>query len=173
MRTEIEPPYDARAVANWVLEIAEDRDIELTQMQVLKILYFANGWYLATCGLKLIQQDFQAWEYGPVIRVVRDSFKEFGSGPIKRKAEKLDIFTGELEEVKSIENVNDRFFLEKVFETYHAYGAWELSDMTHEPGSPWDQVWNSREPIGRLGLKLTDDSIKRYFLSLASRQSLN
>ena len=40
-------PYDARAVANFLLDLADERSVPLTQMSLLKILYFAHGWYLA------------------------------------------------------------------------------------------------------------------------------
>ena len=36
--------YDARAVANFILDLAERDGRALTQVALLKILYFAHGW---------------------------------------------------------------------------------------------------------------------------------
>ncbi len=144
-------PYDARSVANLFLDLAEARNVSLTQMQLLKLVYFAGGWYLARRGVPLIRQDFQAWDYGPVVKVVRDSFKHYGKSPITGRAEKMDIFTGEFVQVDDIDCELDRNFIQAVFEKYHVYNGWELSDFTHEEGTPWDAIWNSDEPIRSLG----------------------
>src|SRR3954466_3457608 len=88
-------PYDARAIANLVLDKADELGAEVTQLQLYKMVYFAHGWYLATEQRRLVLQDFQAWSYGPVVRVLRDAFKSFGKSPIRARAERLDIYTGE------------------------------------------------------------------------------
>lgn len=166
-------PYDARAVANLVLDVADGIGTELTQLQLYKIVYFAHGWYLASEGRKLVQQDFQAWSYGPVIRVVRDAFKGFGKSPIKSRAERLDIYTGELTPLENIEDRTVVEFIKKIVDFYHVYDGWQLSDLTHEPGSPWDRVWNARGPIGNLGLRIDEAMIRNHFSNLSQRFSLN
>lgn len=166
-------PYDARAVANLVLDKANEIGAELTQLQLYKIIYFAHGWYLASEGKRLIRQDFQAWSYGPVIGVVRDAFKDYGKMPIKGRAEKLDIFTGELTAVESVTDTTDIEFVSKVVNFYHAYDGWELSNMTHEKDSPWDRVWNSEKPIGNLGLRIDERMIKDHFSNLVNRFRVN
>lgn len=163
------PPYDGRAVANYILELAEIFGQPLSQMQILKILYFSHGWFLATYNQPLVEQNFEAWEYGPVIRVVRDSFKQFGKGPVTSKAERFDIFTGEVSEVEV--NIQDKHkdFIQKIYITYRNYDAWTLSNITHEKGSPWDRVWNSTKPIGRLALRIDNNEIRSHFSELPTR----
>lgn len=164
-------PYDARAVANLFLDFAEDRGVSLTQMQLLKLVYFAGGWYLAAKEMPLIRQDFQAWEYGPVVKVVRDAFKHFGKEPIEGRAERVDILTGELVAIDAVESETDREFIGTVFETYHGYDGWKMSEITHERDSPWDKVWNSAEPVGSLGLKISNESIREHFSHLAAKRT--
>jgi uncharacterized phage-associated protein len=53
----LQPPYDARAIANLLLEFAETRNVRLTQIALLKLLYFAHGWYLARTGKPLIHKS--------------------------------------------------------------------------------------------------------------------
>lgn len=164
-------PYDARAVANFILDLADREGRELTQVSLLKILYFAHGWYLAANGTPLVAQPIEAWRYGPVIKVVRDAFKEYESKPIKNRAEKLVLQTGELQVVSSNLSPEDAEFVETVYKQYEKFDAWELSDITHERGSPWDSVWNPKGASGRLGLRIRNDEIRAHFLSVAARGS--
>jgi uncharacterized phage-associated protein len=167
------PPYDARAIANFILDLGDRRGTRLTQMSLLKILYFAFGWYLVTHGKRLIQQDLEAWEYGPVVKVVRDEFKNFGKKVITGRARKLDIFSGQRVVVQPNLNLEDANFISAIFESYHVYNGWKLSEMTHEEGSPWDRLWNASGPIGRLGLRIKDEDIKSHFSSLPKRISVS
>src|SRR5579872_5281695 len=87
-------PYDSRAVANLLLDAADRRRLHLTQLSLYKLLYFSHGWYLADKASPLIIHDFEAWKYGPVVKVLRDEFAKFKDRPITSRAYKLDIYTG-------------------------------------------------------------------------------
>jgi uncharacterized phage-associated protein len=162
-------PYDARAVANLLLELAQVQRLPLTQVSILKLLYFAHGWYLAIHRRPLISQEFEAWKYGPVVKVVRDAFRNYEAAPIAERATKLDILTSARTVVAPDISSDDATFIRAIFDAYHLYDAWELSDMTHEPGSPWDQIWNSNGPIGRLALRIRNEDIQHYFDRLPRR----
>lgn len=166
-------PYDGRSVANLILDLGDQHKVIITQLKLLKILYYCNGWYLATQGCRLIKQDFEAWDYGPVIRVVRNAFKEFGKNPITTRAKKLDIYTGNYNTVPQVTNNFDVDFISKVFQEYRHFDAWKLSDMTHERGSPWDRIWNSEIPLGRLALRLSEDDIRAHFANLPEKFVVN
>lgn len=168
-----QPPYDARQVSNFILKLASQANVQLTQLSILKIIFYAHGWYLASKGEPLFRQPVEAWEFGPVVKVVRDAFKEFGKRPIDRMAEKIDLETGELISVTSALSASDESFIESIFDTYSKFSALTLSDMTHEKGSPWDRVWNSTEAVGRLGLRIRNDEIRDYFLTLKARGTLH
>lgn len=166
-------PYDARAIANLLLDLAQVRNLPLTQVSILKLLYFAHGWYLATHCRPLILQEFEAWQYGPVVKVVRDAFKHYEAAPITEHATKLDILTCERTVVAPNLSADDAEFIRSIFDAYHVYDAWELSDMTHEPGSPWDRIWNSTTPIGRLALRIKNEDIQAHFDRLPRRFRLS
>lgn len=165
----VSAPYDARTVANKLLDLADRSSVGLTQVSLLKLIYFAHGWYLSTRDKPFIAQDFEAWKYGPVVKVVRDQFKEYGKNCIKSRAFRLDILTGELLEVSADMAENDKDFLLNIYRAYHVYDAWQLSKMTHEQGSPWDKVWNSPEPLGRVALRIPNRDIKAHFDGLSRR----
>jgi uncharacterized phage-associated protein len=167
------PPYDARAIANFFLDHAAARGLSLTQLSLLKLVYFAHGWYLSRFGVPLVENEFEAWEKGPVVRVVRDAFKEFGNRPITKRAERTDIYTGEIEVVRPVLRKEDADFVSAVFDRYHVYSAGQLSEMTHERGSPWDRLWNSSELVVRVGLRIKNDEIRSHFDAIARRKMLS
>lgn len=167
--TNTAAPYDARAVANFFLDMADDQQLPLTQMSVLKLIYFAHGWYLAAQDRPLIEQDFEAWQHGPVVKVVRDEFKTFEDRPITARAYKRDVVSGRRLEVSARLAEADAVFVKGVFDAYHVFDAWQLSALTHEKGSPWDRVWNASEPFGRLALRLRNADIRDHFAALTRR----
>src|SRR3984893_16528559 len=118
-------PYDSRVVANYLLDLASARNLALTQLMLYKILYFAHGWYLSSFNKPLLLQEFEAWQLGPVVKVLRDQFGKFGGKPITTKAEKLNILTGEYETVGSVMTSQDMEFVANIFDSYHHYGAWK------------------------------------------------
>ena len=165
------PPYDARAIANLLLDLAAEINFPLTQMSILKLIYFAHGWYLARWNRPLIFQEFEAWQYGPVIKVVRDEFKRFGDGEITDRAQKLDLHLGKRSVVNTDLLEEDVKFVAAIFSAYHVYDAWQLSELTHERDSPWDRVWNASEPVGRMALRLRNEDIRNHFASLSKSAS--
>lgn len=160
--------YDARAVANFILDRADEDGVALTQLALLKIIYFAHGWYLAAKNKPLVAQPIEAWQYGPVIKVVRDAFRHFGKKPITTRAERLILTTGEYQIVAPNIRSEDAEFIANVYRTYRDFDGLELSDLTHVSNSPWDRVWNPRSASGGLGLRIKNDEIKSYFLTLGS-----
>jgi len=162
---EATSPYDARTVANFILNLADASSMPLTQVKLYKIIYFAHGWYLSSWDKPLISQYFEAWEYGPVVRVLYSNFKLFKGGPIKSRAKKFNIYKNSIEEIEESISSLDAKFIGDVFSEYRNHTAWQLSDMTHVSGSPWDTVWNSSEGIGRVGLRLKNSEIRRHFLA--------
>jgi uncharacterized phage-associated protein len=162
-------PYDARAVANFFLDLATQKKIALTQLSLLKLLYFAQGWYLVRFERPLVRQDFEAWKHGPVVKVVRDEFKSYGSRPITSRATALDIFSGKRLVADPNLSSADAAFVTSIFDSYHHYDAWDLAEMTHEKGSPWDKLWNTELPFGRLGLRIKNEEIKAHFYGLHRR----
>jgi uncharacterized phage-associated protein len=166
-------PYDSRAVANLLLDVADQRKLPLTQLSLYKLIYFSHGWYLADTDTPLIVHDFEAWKHGPVVKVLRDEFGRFRERPITSRAYKLDIYSGTRTLVEPELAPEDRGFVIDTFDAYHVHDAWKLSEMTHETGSPWDRVWNASEPIGRLGLRLKNSEIKTHFDRLPRRFRLS
>jgi uncharacterized phage-associated protein len=121
----------------------------------------------------LIFHDFEAWKHGPVIKVLRDAFGKYRNQAITTRANRLDILTGLKSRVEPHLSSNDAKFIINAYDAYHIYDPWHLSKITHEAGSPWDLLWNSVEPVGRLGLRLRNEEIKAQFDRLPRRFMLS
>jgi uncharacterized phage-associated protein len=156
--------YDARGIANYLLDYADSKRQPVTIMSLLKILYFAHAWHLVKTGEPLVGQPFEAWPHGPVCRVVYDQFKGSGKEPVERRALALNVSTARFE-TASYDPVDaqTRQLLSQVFDHYSHYDPFRLSDLTHEKGSPWDIVWEAASRRAVPGMVISNDAIREWF----------
>lgn len=176
-------PYDARAIANYFLERARREGKTLDQMKIQKLVYLANGWHLAIKGEPLIDEQVEAWRYGPVIQSLRDSFRQYGGQPIDALASYLvprvgvNMFDAIEEVVPKIDTANPpdldfvRALLDRVWTVYGKYTGIQLSNMTHEPGTPWDQVNTKYGGEIPKGTDIPVELIRDHFRGLARKKA--
>jgi len=176
-------PYEANAIANYFLDRAASEGKSLDQMKLQKLVYYANGWHLVFKNAPLIDEQVEAWPYGPVIPSLRDSFRIYGDQPIASPASYLVPNRGtnlidEIEEVvPTIGQGNPpdlpfvKSLLDRVWQVYGKYTGVQLSNMTHEPGTPWDKV--NRQHNGEIpkGTDIPAEYMRGYFQSLAKKKA--
>lgn len=165
--------YPAKAIANYLLEIASQHGRELTLMKLLKLVYYANGWHLAIKQQPLIEEPIEAWKYGPVIASIYHEFKEFGNQAITRFAANRSP-----EEVKrdpstkpwiKEEDEYTKRLLKKIWDVYGDYSGTQLSAMTHQRGTPWDVTWNEKGGSSTNSCQINNELLKNYFVKLAHK----
>lgn len=131
--------YDARQIANWFVERARQDSQTLSIMSILKLVYIAHGWHLEMRNSPLIRNKIEAWKHGPVIPDVYNAFRRQG----------IDI--QDVVPVSGAEiSAYDEHLLEEIYRLYGHLPATRLSEMTHEPGGPWDtatKMWGWFAPI--------------------------
>lgn len=159
---------DARELANFLLDAAEEMKTTLSVTSLLKIIYFAHGWHLAEFEEPLIGQPFEAWQHGPVVRVVYDSFKRESGKAIKIRATKVDPKIGKYVVCNYSFDKAKREFLRRILVSYSRHHPYTLSEMTHDPLSPWTEVWEKSEFESTPGMRINNESIRSYFLTLNS-----
>lgn len=150
---------DARGLANFLLDEAETRGLELTNLALNKILYFCHAWHLAKTGEPLLAPAFEAWEHGPVVPSIYHHFKSNGNRRISNRATRIDLETGE--DVVADANLEEttKLHLVQMLEFYGDKPGSVLRNMSHEKGAPWDLVWST----GGAGMQIPDDLIANYF----------
>jgi uncharacterized phage-associated protein len=149
-----------KSIANFMIDLANNEGQSLDPMKLQKLVYYAHGWYAGYSGQPLIDEEIEAWPYGPVIPSLYDEFKRFGSGRITGKA---TVFSeGRLCEVPPPGDPNIRSFLQNVWRSYGRYTGMALSEMTHAQGSPWDVT--RKETNGMRGADIPFERIRDHFI---------
>ena len=166
----------AEAVANFFIDKAGQTGCgDLTPMKLQKLVYFAHGWHLGLWSKPLIDEKIEAWQYGPVIRTLYREFKEFGNNAIARKAKNVRYDDGQVVEYEpDIGESNEHDvvadLLDRIWEIYGDYTPIQLSNLTHEDGTPWDQVAASfGNDLPRRMIHIPNELIQTYFESLAQQ----
>lgn len=155
-------PYDVRAIANLVLDFADESATPVTNITINKIVYFLHAWYLARTGSPLTTAKIEAWDFGPVFRELYWEFKQFGADQILGRASRRNPKTAQNEVCIEIFEEADLIFIRPLLEKYLAMSAGRLVQLSHIPGGPWDQVYN-HEGESNPGMRISDEIIRRYF----------
>jgi len=141
--------YDARQIANWFLRRAQSDGRDMSIMSLLKLAYIAHGWNLEMRDEPLFPNRIEAWQYGPVIPDVYSAFRPQGVTPTKpdpRYAVDVDPETQQ--------------FLEQIYNIYGAMTPFRLSEITHEPGGPWE----SATKMGGWYAPIPNDLIQAHYI---------
>lgn len=144
-----EVEYSAMDIANWFLNYNyqlrefEDEDTDnISNLKLQKLLYYAQGCYLALRDRELFNDKILAWKHGPVVESVYYTFRKFGADGISE-------FDKNIEIDKDTESI-----LIEVYNVFGKYSAWGLREMTHNE-TPWKSTKQSEE--------ISQESIKEYF----------
>jgi uncharacterized phage-associated protein len=126
--------YSANTVANYFLELSRRDGVPVDPLKLQKLVYLAHGWSLVFLKRRAIKEQFEAWNYGPVVPPLYRVFQRYGASPITSYApvEPLEILDPE---TKSL--------LDSVWQAYKSFSPIQLSMLTHEPGYAWDLTFRS------------------------------
>lgn len=126
--------------------ICERGSWEVTNLALQKILYIAQLVHIGrTGGERLVDAEFEAWAYGPVVPSLYRKVRVFGDKPIR------NVFFA----VKGIDNNHIVSVLEEVCERLLPKSPGELVSMTH-----WEQgAWAKNYEPGARGIVIPDADI--------------
>lgn len=158
---------NAIAVANFFIKKSLATGIPVTPMKVVKLVYIAHGWYLGLTGEPLIAEGVQAWKYGPVVPSIYYYFRDYGGNQINQPAHTGRPY-GQVV-YYSLANSDLEPFLNKIWEVYGKFSGVDLSAMTHQKGTPWDEAWNALGGKEKMELVIPNNLIKDHYQQLAQR----
>lgn len=170
--------YSSLKIANALLEIGQrEGDKNLTPMKLQKLVYFANGWNLGVSQEPLIDEQVEAWQYGPVVPTIYNAARGFGNKPITKPLEKF--FSESFESKPDLLTKDERDavlpLLNWIWVQYGKYDGVQLSNLTHLPGTPWDQTCQQYGRNIPKGTDIDQDIMQRHFedqyKSLIARQN--
>ena len=154
--------YSAKAVANYFLTKYGKHGI--TPLKIQKLVYIAHGWHMAFHGHEnpLIDDEYaEAWQYGPVFASLYHEFKHRGRLPIIDLATELDDDLNETKPGIPKSDKETRNLMDRIWEVYGDYSGFQLSEMCHRPGSPWDEAREASN--GRKNAHIDDEIIERHY----------
>ena len=147
----------ALEVARYVIWLAAndrpDEPMYVTDMQLVKLLFYVQGWCLVERSVAMFDEALEAWRDGAVVYAVYQEYKIYGKRPI------TDVPQAEPNELVA----SDKEMVRAVWNRYKKYSALGLSDLVHE-----DQAWLQ----ARGGLKKSDPS-RRPIRTDLLRRSFN
>lgn len=146
--------YSPKQIANYFL-VNYSNGQNITPMKLIKLVYIAHGWYLGITDKALIDENPEAWKYGPVIPSLYHQYKSYGNAPIEKH-----------NGTSALDNNEDEKFLDRIWEVYGKYNGIELSAKTHQEDSPWSRVWNTIKNNDFFSLQIPEIFIKEHYKSL-------
>lgn len=112
--------------------LCQMRDWSLSNLELQKILYIAHMLHLGEHGKPLVAENFEAWDYGPVVPKLYRRVKGFGSEPIR------NVFHW----VPEIDSSSTEFAaLKDAVEQTRSMSPGQLVSITHWPKGAWYEVY--------------------------------
>jgi len=118
-----------------------------TPMKLQKLCYYAQGYSLAD-GNQLFDEDFQAWQHGPVIYSLYSKYKDYQWHPINEDFEET--------------NNSNYDLLKDIVAAYGRFDGAALSTMTHRE-TPWLSARGNIDESAGCNEQISKDSLKNYF----------
>ncbi len=104
--------------------ILQQLDTSVSTMKLQKLCFLAQGWNLGFLNRQLFTEDFEAWAKGPVAYALFDRHRgKYTVGSWSGTPDALDS--------------QERIIVDAVLRNYGALTGLQLSEITHEVGSPW------------------------------------
>lgn len=155
--------YDARIIANAVLERAGRRGFRLTNLDLQKLVYLLHGAYLRQTGKPLVVGDFEAWQYGPVHRVLYNAFRHAGDSTIDAPARRLDPVKRTLSDLPRLDDEEAESVIDSTLPAFLQLPTHMLVQLTHASGTPWSLTMADAERRPNVGMVISEALILEHF----------
>ncbi len=103
----------------------------ISNLQLQKILYYIQKYYLNEFNVPFFADDFEAWQFGPVVPNVYYHYCGYGAMPISNAFES---FPSVFQNNVAVNNI---------VETRRKLNPWDLVAESHRPGGAWDKVYQN------------------------------
>ena len=105
----------------------------------------------------LLNEQAQAWQYGPVVPSLYHAIKQYGAGAIS-----YPIMGDTDPQQLSAEAAG---LIAAVYKAYGHLSGVQLSNMTHQPDTPWSKAWTD---AGKNAV-ISNNEIQQHYRKLAER----
>ena len=133
--------YSAIAVAKRFLALAQQEGISLSNMKLQKLVFFSQVVALKMYGRPIHTNASLAWDFGPVVKELYDLVHKFATKDRKLFSLNDPDIAEAFNDVEQIEDADVLGVTKAVWNRFKSWTAFQLSDLTHRPGSPWATVY--------------------------------
>lgn len=120
--------YPALDISKYVISKCTVDNYPISNLQLQKILYYIQKEFLIHGGCAF-PEDFEAWQFGPVVPGVYEKYCGFGALPIRVKYNiKID--------------AKYMMIINPIVERKRTLNPWDMVNDTHSSGKAWDLVYN-------------------------------
>lgn len=112
--------------------VCELRDWKVSNLELQKILYIAHMIYLGNEEVPLLDENFEAWDYGPVIPELYQHVKGFGAKPVGNVFHSVPL---------PDENTKEYSYIQRAAEVAKGMSAGQLVSFTHRPHGAWSHFY--------------------------------
>lgn len=154
--------FDVRSLANFVLDLADQNGIPVTNMALNKLVYFVHCDFLIEKGEPLVSAKIEAWQHGPVFREIYHEFKKFEDQPIRSRATKVDPTSGEVVKASAKFEGQDGQYLADIASRYLNFSAAQLRAISHVEDGPWHKVWG-HDGQANPGMRISNEIIREHY----------
>src|SRR6266851_8989325 len=92
-------------------------------------------WSFIHLNEPLLNEPAQAWQYGPVVLSLYHAIKQFGAQPVGFP------IAGDADPQEL--SAQAQSLIAAVYRAYGHLSGVQLSNMTHQPHTPWSDAWNN------------------------------
>lgn len=103
---------------------------DLSNLELQKILYAVEIEYIKNFDKHLIEDNFEAWQYGAVAREVYKEYRNYGANSIDRP---------EKESLSKSLDEKELKVIDKIIEECNGKTYWQLVEESHKEGGAWQK----------------------------------
>lgn len=131
-RTKIELSNSTIAAA-YISKKLEKIDGKVYKTKVHKLVYFLNGLHYILFGEPIIIEPFEAHQFGVYSQKTQELLISNLDNSLKCSPESSELLSYK-------ESINIEILSDVIILIFGKYSAQKLSDLTHEPSTPWSQT---------------------------------
>lgn len=148
---------NAHQIAKWLIKFCHDHGNLITNLQLQKLVYYAQAWYLALFEKPLFDEEIQAWVHGPVQPSLYNKYCVYKWNPIAEDPEIISL-------PPHIEK-----HLQEIMEVYGQYDAYHLERLTHLE-DPWKKARAGLPKDASSQAIISKEDMKIFYRAMANAQ---
>lgn len=114
---------EAEKLAKYIINTSPRR---MSNLELQKTMYFVELDYYKQTGKHLVDENFEAWQYGPVVPDVYEKYRKYGPDLIERTKENIPLDGVNIDVInKTVGRCCNTRIWDLIEESHRSDGAWQ------------------------------------------------